>query len=1084
MMMFFFFLAASYPQATNFPLVEGFESLTFPPPGWTTHSTGTGWVNWAPYAHSGEASASHQYAQGMQDGWLISPKIKLPNNLESLLEFWSSNRYVNSHYHNGIWISTTDASVESFTLLKQLTKPDEVSDPWKKIVISLSDYAGEYIYIGFRYMGNDADNWWIDDVSVKLAGIDGAVTRFYSAASPMAEEPFLYKAVIENVGTQPLTGYTVKLMDDANNVLAVSESGPNLSLGATAHINISWTAPAAGTYFLRAVLDMPGDVNPYNNTSSVLEVNIKPNTGSLYEGPIGTGMAMSFLPINFDYRHSRTQSIFFDHEIMGRLGTIFQIQYFNNFVHEIGYIPMQIWLANTTVSSLDTWLPASEFTLVFDGEVYFPIGKNTITIPLDIPYEYTGNNLVVMTNCPSGESSSSNNLFYCTLTEEIWHRSRFYFSDDSEFNWAQTGASGNWHPNMVCSFALEGLGSVSGTVTDGTTPLEGAQVEIVGTNLNRITNNEGNYNFSIVLPGTQQIKASKFGYADATSSVTVVAANNTTADIVLTPLSTYTISGKVTGNDAPGGLQGVTIKLSGYDDYNVVTDAAGNYSISSVYGDFSYNIKAELSGYGTYVSTVEVNANATHNIELIEIPYPVLNPVAKVVGTDAVITWGEPQEIVTFRYDNGICTGQLGFNFNAAPRGVLGACHRANAELRKMSWYLTDIAGEHTAANLFIFDLDAAGQPTNKIIFSALNVPTTVSQWCEYEFPEPISTPNGFFIAMSHETTFLSLGTTTPDNEYPFLPGTNFVTSDYDSVAFSALENAGFKINFMLRAEGYVLGKSAQFGYFAPSAQKTSSLIHNDMTSAQLVFTPSDPVATEPPVSKTKSKSLIGYVIYRLIENDPEPSWTELSTHVTGFSYTDNEWITLPEGRYQYAVKAIYTGNVMSEARLSNVLVKATYPVTYNTSANGTLTVTANGNTVANGTLIDHGTVLTIIATPDPNYKLLTLTVNGNNFANNSMYTVVSATHIECNFEGVGVKENSLSDVIVYSYQNSVYIKNEKNVALKSVEIIDITGRVVYRSVINDVETVVTLQVATGIYNVNLMSQDNTIFTTKILIHN
>jgi hypothetical protein len=75
-----------------------------------------------------------------------------------------------------------------------------------------------------------------------------------------------------------------------------------------------------------------------------------------------------------------------------------------------------------------------------------------------------------------------------------------------------------------------------------------------------------------------------------------------------------------------------------------------------------------------------------------------------------------------------------------------------------------------------------------------------------------------------------------------------------------------------------------------------------------------------------------------------------------------------------------------------------TYPLIYNTPANGTLSVKANGVDVASGADVVHGTVLTITATPGPNYSYGTLTVNGNTILSGSTYTVVSATFINCAF--------------------------------------------------------------------------------------
>jgi hypothetical protein len=82
--------------------------------------------------------------------------------------------------------------------------------------------------------------------------------------------------------------------------------------------------------------------------------------------------------------------------------------------------------------------------------------------------------------------------------------------------------------------------------------------------------------------------------------------------------------------------------------------------------------------------------------------------------------------------------------------------------------------------------------------------------------------------------------------------------------------------------------------------------------------------------------------------------------------------------------------------------------------------------------------------------------------------------------EGNSIVENGGEKVRVYSYRNSIFIKNEANVAFKSVEIFDMAGRLVYRGVVNGYETVITFRGTSGIYNVRLVSQKNTTFSTKL----
>jgi hypothetical protein len=82
----------------------------------------------------------------------------------------------------------------------------------------------------------------------------------------------------------------------------------------------------------------------------------------------------------------------------------------------------------------------------------------------------------------------------------------------------------------------------------------------------------------------------------------------------------------------------------------------------------------------------------------------------------------------------------------------------------------------------------------------------------------------------------------------------------------------------------------------------------------------------------------------------------------------------------------------------------------------------------------------------------------------------------------LGIDDNELVNIKIYSHLNSVYIKNESNTTLKSVEITDMYGRTVYRDIVNNVETVITLQIANGIYMVKLITEEENTVAAKISI--
>ncbi|MCL2074586.1 MAG: M12 family metallo-peptidase [Marinilabiliaceae bacterium] len=306
-----------------------------------------------------------------------------------------------------------------------------------------------------------------------------------------------------------------------------------------------------------------------------------------------------------------------------------------------------------------------------------------------------------------------------------------------------------------------------------------------------------------------------------------------------------------------------------------------------------YNITITHNRYKKYkYNSIEVSyeTNLYYNVTLEEIDYPPIFIVAHIENDNAIIDWDKPMPPEIFRYDSGFYLTAYGFAI-PSPRGVYGSCHRENAILTKMSWYIN---ASHTEINLFIFSLDEQGQPTNNIIYSALDVPN-IRGWNNYDFPEPVYASGGFFMALSHNTSHLSLAVSRPTLEYPFMYNTQFASLDYLTGIFSDVgySNIG-KLIFMIRAEGYINGEEVKIGY----SDSTDFLVSNNLS---------------------------GYIVYRLINEQPEDEWTLLSNNITETNFTDTEWESLPYGVYQYAVKALYANGIISEPALSDILLKDMY---------------------------------------------------------------------------------------------------------------------------------------------------------------
>jgi len=156
----------------NLPFAEDFESgmlncwtilnVDGELPVWTLNTS----QNHTP---GGNTSIYHNYnSANSDDGWLITPAIQLPTNQNINLSFWSYNSFPTWYGENSVWVSTTGTDPSDFTKIWQ---PSSVTASWEQTNLDLSSYAGEIVYVAFRYAGYDAHAWYLDDINITATPI-------------------------------------------------------------------------------------------------------------------------------------------------------------------------------------------------------------------------------------------------------------------------------------------------------------------------------------------------------------------------------------------------------------------------------------------------------------------------------------------------------------------------------------------------------------------------------------------------------------------------------------------------------------------------------------------------------------------------------------------------------------------------------------------------------------------------------------------------------------------------------------------------------------------------------------------------
>jgi hypothetical protein len=935
-----------------------------------------------------------------KNDYLFTPKIAMEAGKGYVLKFWAKPIVAGWTEKLAVYL-TTEQDWRSITGQPIFKKENIDHNGYLQYEAFITGQAAGNYSLAFHSYGNLGMVFYLDDVTVtEVLNNDAQMLDLIGTAVPMVGAPFTYKALVKNNGALPLSGYTVKLHDGTNAVVATGSEAPTLAPGESRWISLAFTPAAEGAASLYAVIEAEADENTGNNTSETMQVTVQA-TGATYTGAVGKGATeKAYIPFCFYSYSSVVQTIYFDHELMGQGGSITELQYFSDFATQAGVTGhgLQIWLANTERTGFDgaikDWFPQSDFTKVFEGNITFPAGLNTITITLDEAFEYTGQNLVIMAvrpmekvyYDPQDAFINSNDLHFA-------QRSRIYNSGTIEFDWTQSGLVTSSYPNIGVKISIAN-GSVHGTVTDNEgNPAEGATVNIVGENATRTTNAAGEYSFGALVPGSYKFVASKHGFlnSDESAEITVAANTATEVNLQLKHIDAYTVSGKITGNDAPDGVADVRVTLSGYETFTTVTDAQGNYSIPDVYGGHKYKVEAKRVGYITSTDSITVTASVTHSVELMAKAYPVVNPLVADRESEAFVSWSAPvaADYETLAFDDGSYEYGLGFipgyaqyagnRFMPGNKGTItsvdiyGIAAPNNTDKPLTVEVYDSVRTKIGSSEPFIMPADAwINIPLNNIEyegeFYVMVYWGTADGYSNYIGSDENGPNIDRQMGWVSDGTIWSLYSNITGKKNVFMLRANVTVPEVDDTSKAPL-NTQTKYWFGASAEMETVMLSsvnkAPAGVPAPSnliavypkdalaaawasagASASAPVLRFDGMSAVSGLS----VETAPPAvlpnKAVPAPAPLEYQVYRLLEGSAETAWTLLGTvPALTREYTDAAWATQPAGVYQYAVKAVYTNNNVSAPRLTNILLKDMY---FTVNVN----VTANSSDSADGAVV------------------------------------------------------------------------------------------------------------------------------------
>jgi len=238
--------APGYGSAAIFS--EGFEG-TFPPSGWNLYETGgdpsplwqqgtSGTSGSHGEPHSGTYYAWHNddYAAVTNIvSWLVTPQLSIPAGGASFT-FWQRGYWGDYYTYHGVWLttgSTPDPTISTYIELWN----GNTETSWSQQVIDLSAYAGQNVYLAFRYEGDFSDEWYIDDVELAepcspIAGYGLVIGAVYDASSSAP----ISNAIVKDASNNPATWFDTSA-DPATppKMYVIAEPAGSVSLTASAY---------------------------------------------------------------------------------------------------------------------------------------------------------------------------------------------------------------------------------------------------------------------------------------------------------------------------------------------------------------------------------------------------------------------------------------------------------------------------------------------------------------------------------------------------------------------------------------------------------------------------------------------------------------------------------------------------------------------------------------------------------------------------------------------------------------------------------------------------------------------------------
>jgi len=949
------------PTITQLPYIQNFDTDTAPvlPVQWSKIINTNGSGNVVTSTTNPHSAPNSVMMTNTTDAnaniFLIAPPLAttIPTNT-TRTKFYG--RAASNGYAVSVGVMTNPQDAATYVEIQQIP----LTTTWTEYVVTFAGYTGTGRSIVFKLVSDGTYRTiYLDSIMFEVTPQnDLAALSVTGNTTPSVGMATTYTVSVFNWGTNPQNTYLVKLYKQGD-IEVASVNGLPANPGQTVQVPIAFTPDTQGNTFIYGKVVLTGDQNNLNDQSPNLNISVQPQ--GLVALTVGTGDQLARIPLDMFYMNSLHQALYFPAELSNTIGIIHGIGFYNDFATNLPNKPTKVWIGTTTQADLSAgWIPSTQLTQVFDGNVNYPSGQNLIHITFSQPFMYlNGQNLVVMVNRPMDTQYFSSNDRFQAQTIGT-NRARNIFSDGTAYDpAAPTGGTVSGQFAKTTFFIIPGgVGHLSGTITGaGNQPLAGVAVSFATGGYTATSNAQGQYNIQNIIAGTYQVTFSRYGYLDQTATIVIPEDESVTHNVALVQMAVVTVSGTLVSSDTGSGISGAGISLQGYEDYTASTNTQGQFSIAGVYANNAYAYMIIAPGYQNASGNINVGATnySMGTITLNEVAYAPRQVQGEIVqnNTQVNLTWLAPDPTalnLSQGFEDAVFppedwTRTITNNGAANPSGVFPTwCRFGSVAVggtpipptegawqaglwwsydHQDEWLITPQFNCPPAAFLRFHTYAFLGSNNGdhyyvKVSTDGGNQWTTLwdasaqtGGWNSYT-DAPITLDLSIYEGLQIKLAWHAEDPATNDGLwYVWFIDDVYIGNETTSVLFSFDD-------LSIRSQRSDLG-----------AQKAKPFVGNESNPSramELGLVRGEPRMPDAPHnSQTTTRSLIGYRVFRLTSGNEtnENSWVSLTPELhTTLNLIDTAWATLANGNYKWAVKAVYTSNVLSVPSFSNVLVK------------------------------------------------------------------------------------------------------------------------------------------------------------------